>query len=199
MTTRPTAAAAACDRGTLTAGHQHSRDRIAQIEVFACHAVDVLDRDLFDSHEVLIRRAQAIERHRIGPDVSQAFDRVLLKFRLSALLQLGCIDQLRRHAIAHDLREYRAQLLLQRFVIRARRKLRFRIGEAGLRERIEDKARLDRLALRYQSVESEAVAAEHIGQHFKSRKIRAVQSRNTHGQNLRAGRTVGIDGDRECM
>ena len=61
----------------------------SEIEVLACHAVDVRRRHPLDARQILIRRVQAVERDRVRPDRGEFRNRIALELVGGALLQLG--------------------------------------------------------------------------------------------------------------
>ena len=167
-----------------------------QVQVFARDPVHVRERHLLDPHQIIVGRLQSVERNRVRPDRSQSCDRGLLELGGAALLGLGGLDQISRHTLMGHLGEDGAHRALDRLRIVASGKRHGRIGKARLRQRVEGKLRVDRLALGNQPVEVEAAAAQHIGKHLERRKVGAVEARRTHRDHLRPARTVGIDAER---
>src|SRR6516225_8045583 len=97
-------------------------------------------------------RSSSVERQRIGPDRGKLGNGVALKLRSAALLQLGCIYQLGRHAGARDPRQDGTHLGLERLGILPAVEADYRVGETGARQRIEGEFGTQGVALRHESV-----------------------------------------------
>ena len=78
---------------------QHRAHGMVEVEIFARDAVHVFDRHFFDARQIVIRGLEAVDGDRFRPHRRQAVDRILLKLGAAPLLQLGCRDQIRRHAL----------------------------------------------------------------------------------------------------
>src|SRR5579885_3076590 len=74
-----------------------------QVEVFPRNAVNILDRDFFNSLEIGIGRRKSVQGKCIGPDRSEPRDRVFLKFKLPTFLQRRGSRKVFLHAFLLDL------------------------------------------------------------------------------------------------
>ena len=66
-----------------------------------------------------------------------------------------------------------------------------RIGDAGLRQRIEREVRIERLALRYEAEEREAAAVEDVREHIERGEVATVEARRAHRDHRHAVRLIG--------
>ena len=179
-------------RLTRAARQHDAGDGVIEVQILARDPVDVRDRDLLDARQILIGRAQPVQRERLRPHRGEFGDVVALELRRAALLQLGRRDEFRRDAFTRDARKYRAHLALERLGIISGGKGERRVGKCGLRQRIKRELRGHRLALGHEAVEIEAPAAEHVREHLERGEVGIARTRSAQRNHERAAGPVGV-------
>ena len=175
------------------AARQHDPgDGVIEVEILARHPVHVRDRDLLDARQILVRRAQPVQRQRLRPHRGELGDVVALELRRAAFLELGRLDEFRRDALARDARQYRAHLALERLGVISGGKGEHRVGKGCLRQRIKRELRGHCLALGYQAVQIEAPAAEHVREHLQRGEVGSARTGSAQRNHERAAGPVGV-------
>src|SRR5438445_115325 len=93
----------------------------------------------------------------------------------------GSVVQLRRSAFLCAVGEYGAHLGVRLFRIFAGEKRNTGVGDARLRQRVEQEVRIEGLALGDEPIQIKAVAVQDVGKHLERGEVGAVQAGYARG------------------